>query len=157
MKKLIFIVSLLFTLSVNAQSVLAPPETDPNEVILLYRAAKNFVKDTNVTIILKPYSPLHPAVNGLTYQIAPKMYIIDINFLVSEKKLRKWTLLHELGHVLDINSGKLTQHPAKWMGKKIKNDLPWDIRPWEISADMWAEKMWVALIDEPQPYVIFEK
>ena len=42
------------------------------------------------------------------------------------------------------------------MGKKINNDLPWDIRPWEVSADMWAEKMWVALMDKPQPYVIFE-
>ena len=51
MKKIIFICSLFIICTAKSQSVLAPPETDPNEVILLYRAAKNFVKDTNVTII----------------------------------------------------------------------------------------------------------
>lgn len=155
MKK-ILVLFLLFPFIIRSQSIISPPEMNPREVILAYRAAKNFVRDSSITIIIKPYSPLHPAINGVTCQVAPKMYIIDLNILLRNKTLRKWTILHELGHVIDLNNGTLSQFPSKWMGKKINNDLPWIIRPWEISADMWAEKMWIALIDKPQPYVIFE-
>ena len=75
---------------------------------------------------------------------------------VKDNKMRKWTLLHELGHIIDMSLGRLSQTPPRWMGKKMNRDLPWDIRPWEISADEWAVKMWEALVDEPIPYIILK-
>lgn len=154
MKKIIFIL-LLFPLFYKSQSIVAPIEMDPREVILAHRAAKNFISDTTITIIIKPYSPLNEYIRGLTYQIHPKMYIIDLNYKIESKTERMWVLLHEMGHVIDMNNGFLCQHPPKWMGKKLNPNLPWEVRPWEISADMWAERMWKALVNAPQPYVIF--
>ena len=154
MKNVIFIL-LFFHLFLQGQSIIAPAEMDPHEVVLAHRAAKNFIGDSSITIILKPHSPLNPYINGLTYQINSQIYVIDLNYLLKSKTERKWTLLHEIGHVIDLHNGYLSQFPPKWMGKKMNPNLPWDVRPWEISADMWAEKMWKALIDEPQPYVIF--
>tara|TARA_B100001175_G_C19199586_1_gene490654 strand:+ start:208 stop:693 length:486 start_codon:yes stop_codon:yes gene_type:complete len=154
-KKIIFIFFLLFPLFCKSQSIIAPIEMDPREVILAHRAAKNFIGDTTITIIIKPYSPLNEYIRGLTYQIHPKMYVIDLNYDIKSRKERMWTLLHEMGHVIDMNNGVLCQHPPKWMGKKLNPNLPWEVRPWEISADIWAEKMWKALVDSPQPYIIF--
>ena len=155
MKKIVLIIVTLFTFRVSSQSIIAPPEMDPFEVVLAHRAAKSFIGDSTITIILIPYAPLNEYINGLAYQISPKMFIIHISYLLSSKIERKWTILHELGHIIDISNGTLHQYPPKWKGKKIKNNLPYDIRPWEISADIWAEKMWKALVDEPQPYIIF--
>ena len=156
MKQIIFIILIFLTTRVNSQSIIAPPEMDPFEVVLVHRAAKSFIRDSSITIILRPNSPLNPLIDGVTFQISHKLYIIDLNYTLRDKKIRKWTLLHELGHVIDMSLGYLSQYPPKWKGKKLNPNLPWDIRPWEISADIWAEKMWKALIKSPQPYIIFQ-
>ena len=155
MKNIIFIIILIFPLTIKSQSIIAPPEMDPFEVILVHRAAKSFIRDSNITIIIRPNSPLNPLIDGVTYQISPKIYIIDLNYSLRDKTFRKWTLLHELGHIIDMNLGHLSQYPPKWKGRKLNPNLPWEVRPWEVSADIWAEKMWKALINEPQPYIIF--
>jgi hypothetical protein len=157
-KKLTLIILLcIIPFNLRSQSIISTPDADPYETILLYRAAKNFIKDSTITILFKPKSPLFPGIDGFAYQISPKMYAIDINYTCKNKQQRKWVILHELGHIIDMTLGNLSQYPPRWMGQKMNNDLPWDIRPWEISADIWAEEMWTALINRPQPYVIFEK
>ena len=155
MRILIFFLLLQSNL-IWSQSIVAPMTMDYKEIILVNKAAKSFINDSSITIILKHDSPLHPYVEGVTYQINPKLYTIDINFNVKDNKMRKWTLLHELGHVIDMSLGRLSQTPPRWMGKKMNRDLPWDIRPWEISADEWVIKMWEALVDEPIPYIILK-
>lgn len=138
------------------QSIVAPLSMDYREVVLINRAAKNFIKDSSITIIIKPESPLHPLIEGVTYQINPKLYTIDLNFMVKNRRERMWVLLHELGHIIDINNGMLNQHPPRWMGRRMNNSLPWELRPWEMSADEWALEMWAALVNEPPPYIIFK-
>jgi len=130
---------------------------DIEEVILVQKTVINFICDSNITIIINPSCPLHPSIDGVTFQIKHNYYIIEISGHINSKSERKWTLLHELGHVVDMHEGYLNQYPPKWMGKKIDFQLPWEYRPWEISADMWASTMWEALVNEPPPYIIWKK
>lgn len=153
-KSFFIILLTAFCLNVKSQQIIASSEIDPLEVILIHRAAKIYLKDTNVQIIIKN-SPLYPGLEGMTQQIGPKLYSIDIAFDLKNKKERKWTILHEFGHVLDFHLGFLSQHPPRWMGKRIDSRLPWNLRPWEISADNWAAELWAALLNEPPPYVIW--
>lgn len=139
----------------KSQIVLPGPEIRLDDAFLLYRAANNFLKDSTVTIILKT-NLLHPEIQGITQQIHEKLYCIDISDRVNrDKTMRKWVILHEMGHVLDLHAGKLAQTPPRWMGKKINSHLPWELRPWEQAADDWAFIMWGALIDEIPPFIIF--
>lgn len=155
--KIILIATFLVSFKGSKSQVVLPgPEIKLDDAFLLYRAATNFLKDTNVTIILKT-NILHPEIQGITQQITANLYCIDISDHISrDKTMRRWVILHEMGHVLDIHDGKLTQRPPKWMGKKIDPKLPWELRPWENAADDWAFLMWGALIDEIPPFIIFK-
>ena len=159
LKKVVILVLFLFLLIQSnlfkGQSIIAPLAMDYKEVILISKAAKSYIRDSSITIILNPIAPLHPYVEGVTHQINPKLYILEVNNNIKNKIQRKWVWLHELGHVIDIYNGFLSQFPPKWMGKKLNYDLPWDIRPWEISADEWAFELWATFVDEPPPYIIF--
>lgn len=155
--KVILIVTLLFSFKDSkSQLILSGPEIRLDDAFLLHRAARNFLKDSTVTIILKT-NLLHPEIQGITQQITKSLYCIDISHEINRSRvLRKWVILHEMGHVLDLYDGKLSQEPQLWMGEKINPDLPWDARPWEQAADDWAFIMWGALIDEIPPFIIFK-
>ena len=81
MRILIFFLLLQSNL-IWSQSIVAPMTMDYKEIILVNKAAKSFINDSSITIILKHDSPLHPYVEGVAYQINPKLYTIDINFNV---------------------------------------------------------------------------
>ena len=160
MKKFLcsFLISLclLFNGEVKGQKIIAGPEIPVEDVILTYRAAKNFLRDSSVTIILKD-NLLHPDIEGITQQIHKGLYCIDISNQVQSPVLRKWVILHEMGHVLDLHEGRLSQSPPRWMGEKINPNLPWDVRPWEQAADEWAFIMWGILVDDTVPPFIILK
>lgn len=156
--KFILIASLLFSFNGEAkgQKIIAGPEIPVEDIVLTYRAAKNFLRDSSVTIILKD-NLLHPNIEGITQQIHKSLYCIDISTQVQSPVLRKWVILHEMGHVLDLHEGRLSQTPPRWMGEKMNPDLPWDVRPWEQAADEWAFIMWGILVDDTVPPFIILK
>ena len=78
-------------------------------------------------------------------------YQISISILLEGDENRLWTIFHEVGHVLDLYYGHLTQFPLTWKGKPVPNNLPWRDRPWEKSADVWAYRIWNRLVDAPSP------
>ncbi len=121
------------------------------ECVLAYAAFREFVDDTNVIIIFNPITPLYEAFDGITWQYSKHFYEISLNILLTEKKERIWTIFHEVGHVLDLYYGHLTQFPLTWKGKPVPSNLPWDKRPWEKSADEWAYRIWNRLIDDSPP------
>jgi hypothetical protein len=79
--------------------------------------------------------PLHPGVAGLCNQLESHFYIIQI---APGLENPTEVLLHELGHVIDFESGRLSVNPYLWDGEPAQWNLPWDKRPWELSADEWA-------------------
>ena len=154
MKNLLIIISLFFSINVYTQSIIAPTEMDVDEMVLSYRALKNFVGDSNVVVMFHPYFPLHPSIEGITYQYHKNLYTISISHTITNKKIRKWVILHEIGHVIDLHKERLQQNPPMWDNKPINTELLWHERPWEKSAEQWATLMWL-LLEEGSPPMRF--
>lgn len=86
-------------------------------------------------VIYLKSSPLYMGFLGLTREIEPQVYIIDINIFSYNTSMEK-TILHELIHVRQISSGQLVnlQNGWLWESKFYSFNLPYDDRPWEIQA-----------------------
>jgi hypothetical protein len=90
------------------------------------------------TIYLKS-SPLYPTLLGLTREISPQVFIIDINILSNNPFIER-TILHELIHVRQISSGQLVTlyNGWLWQNKFYSFDSPYESRPWEVEARVLA-------------------
>lgn len=149
MRKLLFLlVFLLFFNNSHSQKVYCQPMGEPEECILVYLAAKEFIGDTNLIIIFNPYEPLIQSLEGLTWQYNKNMYLVSISSEIDSPLRRLWVIFHEMGHVIDMYNGILEPFPVKWKGKEITNNMPWEERPWEISANKWAETIWIKLLEK---------
>jgi len=86
------------------------------------------------------YSPLLPNILGLTRQLEPGIYAVDLNPLYSQKELEA-TVIHELIHVMQIYSGrlKILQGEVKWEGKTWSLATPYQERPWEQEAYLMTQ------------------
>lgn len=157
MKKLLLILSLFLSLNTFSQSIIAPPETPSDELLLAYRALKCFIDDDELTVMLQPFIPLNKNMHGLTKQYHKNLYIISISDQIHNKVIRKWVLLHEIGHIIDFHNGTLTKFPLTWKGAPINPNLDWIDRPWEQSAEEWATIMWEVLEDNPPPVHVYKK
>ena len=76
------------------------------------------------------------------------MYLVSISSEIDSPLRRLWVIFHEMGHVIDMYNGILEPFPVKWKGKEITNNMPWEERPWEISANKWAETIWIKLLEK---------
>ena len=154
MKKILTIIFIFFGLSTYSQTILAPPNTTEQELLLSYKSIKKFIGDTNLTVILQPYAPLRYGMQGLTEQLNKNLYVVSISTYITNEKIRKWIILHEIGHVIDFHRGRLNQHPPMWENCPIDNNIDWVSRPWEQAAEDWALIMWSVLVkDETPPYL----
>jgi hypothetical protein len=115
---------------------------------------EKIIKYKNTIVNRPPYlqptiylesAPLYPTILGLTREISPQVFIIDINVLVNNPFL-EITLLHELVHVRQISSGQLVNLPNGWMweSKFYSFDSPYETRPWEVQASLIS-----LFIDQP--------
>ncbi len=154
MKKIITIFLFIFSLNINSQTIIAPPNMDSKELMVGFMALHKFIGDSNLVVVVQPNTPLYYGMQGLTQQYHKNFYTISISDKIIDKKIRLWVLLHEIGHVIDFHSGRLNEHPPMWEGNPIDDDIPWMLRPWEISAEDWALMMWLRLVDT-NPYIPF--
>ena len=152
MRTLLLLLSFLIGFKNYSQRIICHPASSTEECVLTYIGFKEYVDDTNVVIIFNPISPLYEAFDGITYQYNKYFYQISISLLVQNDDIRLWTIFHELGHVIDLYNGDLTQFPLTWKGKRMPNNLYWGDRPWEISADKWAYKIWNKVMSYPPPF-----
>lgn len=154
MYKFLVILFLFLSFNLKSQKVLCHPMSSEEECLLVYKALNEFIEDTNVTVIYNGLSPLFPSFEGITWSYNRYLYVINLNIINTSDSDRRWTILHEVGHVFDLYYRDLTMFPLTWKGKPVTGDIPWSERPWEINADKWAFRLWNRLIDEPIPFYI---
>ena len=90
--------------------------------------------------------------NGITWQYNNGFYQISINAFQTDETERIWTIFHEIGHVIDMEEGRLQQFPLIWKDREYSETIPWEERPWEKSAEKWAYRIWNRLMDTKPPY-----
>ena len=146
--KNLLLLFLLFSNYINSQKLIPHFSTPSFEVEVADRVLKKYICDTNVFVLLNGNEPLEYLIKGITYQYSENVYQISINESLTEKVSRVWTLLHEMGHVIDMANGDLCQNPKYWLGERITEYIPYNDRPWEKSAEDWAEILWMDIIGE---------
>ena len=156
MRNLLLLLTFLIGINSFGQRIVCHPMGSTQECVLAYAAFREFVDDSNVVIVFNPITPLYEAFDGITYQYSKYFYQISISIRVQDDRVRLWTIFHEVGHVLDLYYGHLTQFPLTWKGKRVSENLPWGERPWEKSADEWAYRIWKRLVDGEPPAPINE-
>ena len=87
-------------------------------------------------IVYIQYAPLHPFVIGLTREISPSIFMVDLNPIYDFNRL-EWTLLHELVHVEQIWNNRLTKVETgfEFNGIYYPFSFPYSLRPWENEAE----------------------
>ena len=87
-------------------------------------------------IILIKYSPLFPGVIGVTRELSSGWFLVDLNPIYSDWQLER-TLIHELKHVFQIYSGRLSVDAGFfiWENRKYPFSTSYKTRPWEIDAE----------------------
>ena len=146
MKNLLLLLTFLISFKSYSQRIICHPITNPKECVLAYIALKTEIKDTNVLVIFNPVTPLYKYFDGITWKYNNNLYQISINVMLQDERLRLWTIFHEVGHVIDLYNKDLEQNPLRWKGEIMSEDLSWKDRPWEKSADEWANKFWMMFV-----------
>lgn len=137
MWKTIILILLFLPIYVQSQELIVDPE-------LNFIITDRIIQYKNTIINRPPYlqptiylvtSPLYPTLLGLTREIAPQVFIIDINILPNNPFIER-TILHELVHVRQISSGQLVNLSNGWLWKSkfYSFDSPYESRPWEVQA-----------------------
>ena len=89
-------------------------------------------------------SPLDFRIIGLTTEILPGVYLIQLNNRYPLDKLER-TWFHELVHVYQFERGLLKEGfgTVFWMGQLNTWLQPWANRPWEIHAEKFTDELFV--------------
>lgn len=145
---LTFFLLLLFSHALKSQKLIPHFSTPGFEVMLAERVLEKYICDTNVIVLLNGSESLEYSVKGVTNQYSETIYQISISGYSRDKMFRVWTLLHEMGHVIDMVNGDLCENPKYWLGERITEYIPYNDRPWEKSAEMWAYILWVDIVGE---------
>lgn len=148
MGKILIVLVMTISFNLFSQKVVCHPVNFKDECVLAERVLKEFVCDSNVVVIYNGLSPLDYRVEGITWMYDRYSYAINLNFSISPNIDRRMVLLHEIGHVIDLYKEDLTMFPVTWKGKTYGEDVPYRDRPWEISADEWADCLWKIFIEE---------
>lgn len=131
------IILILFSISIYGQELIVDAE-------LNFAITKRIIEYKNTIVNRPPYlqpviyiktSPLYPLILGLTREISPQVFVIDINILSNNQFIER-TILHELVHVRQISSGQLVNLYNGWLweSKFYSFYSPYETRPWEEQA-----------------------
>ena len=142
---------IFFILTLHGQQLLTPPNANKKEVKLINNVIKDYLDDDKALIIFNPYAPLFIGFYGVTYQYDKNICLFSLSAVLSDRDKRNWVLLHEMGHVLDIMYGDLSEYPPMWKGKRMDHNLEWQERPWEQHADEWAKRLWKKYLEGDPP------
>lgn len=138
---LLIITAILLWLQINYKEPkrLAPRYVKPNiDLMEKNPSIQRYLRDSinnnpfNQPQIYIQLEPLHPRLLGITYKLAPNIYLIGLNPLYSHQTLQR-TLFHELVHVKQLDRQHLDR--GLWMGQPQDWTLPWSSRPWEQQAE----------------------
>jgi len=142
MRHLVIIALFISTMLKGQHEIKYLLTTDPEEVKLIDTVLTEYIENDSIILFYNPYQPLVDYYLGITWAFPDKCYSVSINGGLRPGDMKKFVLLHELGHVLDICFGNLQQYPPMWKDKPIDTRTPWAERPWEQSADKWALRLW---------------
>jgi hypothetical protein len=147
-------VCILFLNSVFSQISNSGFDISPDEYLILDKHMEVYDKllcrklyerlNKNTTVIVQTKAYLPAGVNGVTYDLGNSTYLIQLVHQPDQRD-RWWTLLHEWSHVIQFSQGKLEEPnngPIRWMGVPSDFNKPWSERPWELEADVMANKLW---------------
>lgn len=89
-------------------------------------------------------SPLNFRIIGLTTEVMPGVYLVQLNSQYPVERLQR-TFFHELVHVYQMHNGLLKEGMGIvfWMGQLSTWQQPWGERAWEIHAEKWTDEMFV--------------
>lgn len=131
------IILLLFSLQLKAQ-ILVPTDRTADLITssidqlgdLMFKGPQ-FMQP----VVYIDYAPLDVQVLGLTRELTPGYYMIDLNPRYSWHKLEK-VLLHELVHVAQFHSGRLQTRENHFQFDNVAYPFsyPYSERPWELEA-----------------------
>ena len=153
MKTINLIIFLFFSLTSYSQKLISPPNANKKEIKILKEILKDYVDNENAVVIYNPYAPLFIGFYGVTYQFKKDMCLFSLTSILDNRDIRMWVLLHEMGHVLDIFYGDLSEYPPLWKGERMDFDVEWGERPWEQHADEWARRLWKNYFKTDPPMV----
>jgi hypothetical protein len=136
MKYLILL--LFFSLNLNAQILKPSKDVEKYITSSTHQLNSKLFKGPafQQPIVYIDYSPLHSQVAGLTREIGPGIFMIDLNPIYDFILLEK-VLLHELAHVYQIYKGDLYRNEFGfvWKGEHYRFGTPYNLRPWELHAE----------------------
>lgn len=149
MKRLLLTLAILLAFSTNSQHVNCTYDfTSYIERYLLEQVTHDYL-GSEVKVEYISHSPLHSTLGGVTHQLGPHHYLIQLSALTPSEIDRMRILLHELGHVIDIETGRLDFKTHEWEGQKYPQ-LEWQDRPWEKSANQWSDCLFYEYVIEPE-------
>lgn len=134
-----YLILLLF-MSLNIHAQILRPTKDVEKYITgsTHQLNKKLFKGPSFQqpIVYIDYSPMHPMIAGLTREIGPGIFMVDLNPMYGFNTL-EWTLLHELVHVWQISSDILSKDDFGfiWYGSHYPYGTAYALRPWEIHAE----------------------
>ena len=148
-KKIFLIIFFVFSLNcLCSQKVYCVNCSNYFECLLVNKIISKYVCDTNITIIFDANFPLSREILGITNKYSDTLYVISINVYLNDEMSRVWTIMHEIGHLIDMVNGKLSINPLIWEGKIVKKNIPYPKRPWEESAESWANFLFLTILVE---------
>lgn len=81
--------------------------------------------------------PLSYGIIGLANKVGNHAYIIQFSTI---KKSVTHVMFHEIGHIIDSETGRLDfNNGMTWDRVPCNFKQPWEERPWEISANEWRD------------------
>jgi len=95
-------------------------------------------------VIKTEMAPLDFRIIGLTTEILPNIYLIQLNSRYTLERLER-TFFHELVHVYQFEKGLLKEGfgLVTWRGQISTWDQPWGDRPWEQHAEELTHKLFI--------------
>lgn len=149
MKRLLLTLAILLAFSTNSQQINHTYDHTPYvERYVLDQVCKDYL-NSDVVIEYISESPLHSYIGGVTHELGPHHYLIQLSAFVPSEISRMKILLHEVGHVIDMETGRLDFQTQTWDGIQYP-PMAWPDRPWEHSADQWAECLFYEYVIEPE-------
>ena len=123
----------------NANPGIHAPVQLPPTYNYINQEMYKYLDDAGVSVTVIHDVPLSYAISGIALYVDAKTFVILIASKQSDPK-SDYTLLHEWGHVIQMNDKDLVDHGSywTWKGHEIDFSIPWGLRPWEIQADSIA-------------------
>ena len=109
--------------------------TPTSEEALINAVLRQYAPQASVHVLYE--QPLAYGIAGLANKIGEHTYIIQLH---SNNPDPLYTIYHELGHIIDSEMGRLDfRGDMYWDGVECDFEIPWYLRPWELSANQWRD------------------